>query len=85
MTLRTVPSPAASAPANRPHQLERVLFVDGQLFAEWVVTLPTGRRESRTVAVSDAVKATLTGRASFVQMLDAIEADSFGRTGAQRG
>ena len=84
MAIRDVPAPTPVR-VPRPHQLQRVLFQDGQLFAEWTVTLPNGRRESRTVAVSEAVNAQLVGRASFVAMLDAIETDTFTRTGATRG
>lgn len=81
MSVREV---AAVAPilAVRPHTLQRVTLVDGQLYAEWTITLPNGRRASRSVPVSEAMNATLTGRAAFVAMLDSIRDDTFPRTGA---
>lgn len=84
MAIRDVAAPAPVVTV-RPHQLQRVIYQDGQLFAVWTVTLPSGRRESRSVAVSDAVNTTVTARASFLAMIDAIETDTFSRTGATRG
>ena len=81
MTIREVPAVATTIPAT-PHTLQRVTLVDGQLYAEWAITLPNGTRASRSVPVSAAVNATLTERASFVALLDAVRDDTFPRTGA---
>lgn len=81
MALREVAS-ADRTIVGRPHQLQRVVIQDGQLVAEWTVTLASGQRVRREVPVSAVLNATLIGRASFTAMLNSIQDDTFPRTGA---
>lgn len=71
------------SPTTRTHRMVRLTVTDdGALFAAWVVMLPGGRRAERSVGVTPALAQQIVSRPAFQTMLDQIESDTFGRTGA---
>lgn len=76
MSIREVPL-TPNTPTPRSHRLLSIVIdADQGLTAVWVVELANGRREQRSVKVSDGLTALITARSTFKAVLDQISTDT---------